>query len=296
MNNFFYEYTKEKVVRTNLERAEKIPIKGKRVSSFLKEGKLFSEKEVFFITEQLLDILGEMRSGFPPVLHKSISPSNIIIKKGWEIALIGFNAEKSNKNYIAPEGLSSPTPKSDLYSAGKVLLDLSKNTTINDNFKKFIKVMTKINPDNRFKDIKTAQFIFKKIKNGSIQDSDWSTEEKRAFETNNFSKQEAAIHSEFNQNLNNLNGAMYRQRHYRGRRYGGSWYSLLLLIPIFIFISYFNNNDDDCDTAPRGYYNDEKCNLHPKSQAEMKRDITKKNRKEKKLKEKWKKSGLTGKR
>jgi len=299
MSNFFYEYINGKGVRVDLEKGEKIPLKGKRVSSLLKENKKFNKKEIFFITKQLLEILGEMRSVYPPVLHKNISPSSIIIKKGWEIGLIEFNSKNPNENYAAPEASSFPTPKSDLYSVGKVLQDLSKNNIPDDNFNKFISLMTDNNPNNRFKDIKSAKSIFKKIEDNSISEEDWDTpnpESKSLNGVSTISRQEINVRNDFESSLDNLDYATYSMNHRnRPRSSKGVVFGWLFAVPLMMYITYINTkNDDGCRRrAPAGYYNDKECKLHKKTADFKKKEILRRNQQDKALRKKWKDSGLT---
>ena len=168
MSEFFYEYRSAKVEKLDNTSS----IKGKRLSSFLESGKIFSKEELYFITEQLLDILESMRSTFPPVVHTNINPINIIIKPNWEIALMGFGTKKSMDKYRAPEVLEQKTPKADLYSVGKVLADLAEGID-NKHFLKFLSLMTNEDMNLRFKDINAAKNIFSKLKDESIVDDDF---------------------------------------------------------------------------------------------------------------------------
>jgi len=223
MSNFYYEYTSEGVLRTELVDNEKLPIKGRKLSSLLNENHSFTEEDIFFITEQLLDILDEMRSVFPPVLHKNINPENIIIKDGMKTGLINFNSlNKENSIYIAPEGLNYPTPKSDLYSLGVVLISVLLNGDVsklkkennklvfkefidfNEDFKKFLVFMVDFNIDNRFRDTKIAKSILRKIKNKSISPSDWPSKNRNSKSDDSALNYEDRLHNEFEENLKNL--------------------------------------------------------------------------------------------
>jgi hypothetical protein len=282
MDTFFYEIKNGDAIRVDLQDGEKISVKGKKISSFSEENKSLSNQEIIVITEYLLLILDKMRSVFPPVLHKSINPQNIIIKDDASVALIGFNQNTPNEQYDAPETLTYPTPKSDLYSVGKVLLNLLNENNSDDYFNKFIEVITNKNPDNRFRDIKTALTILSKIKDNTVEESDFNTKS-----TPSIKSDEDIIHEEFDSSLSNLDAAKYNMNRKPGLAQGGGTWSLMMIaIPVIIFIiiyMIFMAPNNDCDKAPSGYYNDKDCNLILKS----------KDKKDEEVKEKFKKLGLT---
>ena len=300
MSKFFYEYQNDKAFKIEVKEGEKLPLKGKKLSSFLKESKKFPKNEFLSIAEQLLMILDEMRSVFPPVLHRNINPTNIIIKTNWEIALIGFNSEKTGaNNYSAPEVSTYPTPKSDLYSVGKVLLDISGN--LDENTRKFIKLMIDKNPDNRFKNIKIALNILKQIKNNTINENSWSAiiNEHDIKADNNISLYEANLHDEFNKELINLDTIKtYRTNRNNWRQSQGNMaiFGWIFAIPLAVFLINLNRDSGNCGKAPEYYKYDEECNLIHQTQAERKHTLEIRNKKEKAIKDKAKKLGLTGKR
>jgi len=176
--SFFYEYKDEKVIRIEFNKGEKPPLKGKKLKSLLKDDRKFSKEEIYLITEQLLEILDKMRSVFPPIVHKNINLSNIIVKKGLEIAIIGFGKNIKESRYSAPEIFDNPTPKVDLYSVGRVIKRISKNIK-DKNFNTFLLKMSNEDPNERFNNTKIAKKIFDKIKNNTITREEFESNKKK---------------------------------------------------------------------------------------------------------------------
>lgn len=95
-------------------------------------GKLPSKK-VIEIAERICDILSYLHSQNPSVIHRDISPDNLVITPNGEIRLIDFAASKQfietatgtmigKRSYMAPEQLrGKANVKSDIYSLGATL-------------------------------------------------------------------------------------------------------------------------------------------------------------------------------
>lgn len=97
------------------------------------------------------------------VIHKDIKPENIIVTNDDQVYLIDFDASRmydgqkgrdttllGTREYASPEhyGYLETTYKSDMYSLGKVMLDLQLPASFNY----IIEKCTQINPDDRYQD------------------------------------------------------------------------------------------------------------------------------------------------
>lgn len=119
-------------------------IEGKSLEEYIQSGRIFTEKELKNIAEQLLEILIYLHSQYPPVIHRDIKPSNIILvetalKQVGKIYLVDFGsvqtlASKAGKTvtvvgtygYMPPEQFGGyAKPASDLYSLGATLIALA---------------------------------------------------------------------------------------------------------------------------------------------------------------------------
>ena len=116
-------------------------IPGKSLQSWLNEGRVFSEAEVKTIGRSLLDILSYLHGCKPPVLHRDVKPSNIVLA-GTKTYLVDFGSVKSfvsggesaftivgTEGYMPPEQFGGRAmTASDLYSLGVTLTTLLTGT------------------------------------------------------------------------------------------------------------------------------------------------------------------------
>lgn len=122
-------------------------IEGQSLEQYMQTGRLFTEKELRDIAEQLLQILIYLHEQHPPVIHRDIKPSNIILVensdgKVGKVYLVDFGsvqtlASKAGKTvtvvgtygYMPPEQFGGyATPASDLYGLGATLIALATAT------------------------------------------------------------------------------------------------------------------------------------------------------------------------
>lgn len=117
------------------------------------QGKIFTE------ICAALKILHEQE---PPIIHRDVKPSNILISENGQVRLIDFNASREFKadsgrdtvnigtrNYAPPEqfGFSQTDVRSDIYSLGVVISELS------DAFPDVVKRCTMFSPEERYASI-----------------------------------------------------------------------------------------------------------------------------------------------
>jgi len=117
-------------------------IDAQSLQTWIQSGRSFSEAELKWIAERLLDILHYLHSRQPPVIHRDIKPSNILLgdRSGatpGQIYLVDFGSVQTaaqegtitvvgTYGYMPPEQFGGRAlPKSDLYSLGMTLIYLA---------------------------------------------------------------------------------------------------------------------------------------------------------------------------
>lgn len=111
-------------------------IEGEDLRRLVKENGAQEEKDVIFWALQLLDALNYLHRLNPPVIHRDLSPDNLMLRENGEICIIDFGAANhfigtatgtliGKQAYIAPEQLRGKAePASDIYAFAGTLFFL----------------------------------------------------------------------------------------------------------------------------------------------------------------------------
>ncbi|MDY7015784.1 MAG: serine/threonine-protein kinase, partial [Cyanobacteriota bacterium] len=113
-------------------------IPGKSLQQLLDEGYRFKENQVRAIVVQVLEILRDLQSLTPPILHRDLKPGNLILGTDKKVYLIDFGAvcdatkvEGATFTVVGTAGYApleqfwgKAVPASDLYALGATLIHL----------------------------------------------------------------------------------------------------------------------------------------------------------------------------
>ncbi|MGF1459375.1 MAG: serine/threonine protein kinase [Leptolyngbyaceae cyanobacterium] len=116
-------------------------VEGISLQSYLSEARIFSESEVVKIARAVLSILHHLHTFEPPIIHRDIRPSNLLLQPGLpveiaQICLVDFgtvkalNASNTAITMVGTDGYAPPEQSagrvlavSDLYSLGATLAE-----------------------------------------------------------------------------------------------------------------------------------------------------------------------------
>jgi tRNA A-37 threonylcarbamoyl transferase component Bud32 len=111
-------------------------VAGPNLANLVRQSELKPEKIVIDWALQLAEILQYIHSQNPPVIHKDVTPDNLVLRSGREVVLIDFGAANEflgtatgtlvgKQSYIAPEQFKGKAViQSDIYSFGATLFFL----------------------------------------------------------------------------------------------------------------------------------------------------------------------------
>ncbi len=148
-------------------------ISGRTLEEWLNAGRLFSQEETVGIVRQVCEALACLHSQAPPVIHRDIKLSNIMIADNGIVKLIDYNAARlyerglnqdtrliGTEAYAAPEqfGFAQTDARTDIYSLGVVFNYLLTGEHINRRRAggacgAIIKKCTQIDPDRRYQSV-----------------------------------------------------------------------------------------------------------------------------------------------
>jgi serine/threonine protein kinase len=109
---------------------------GKNLRQIVKQSGAQTETIVLAWAAQIVDILHYLHELEPPLVHRDLTPDNILLKNDGKIAVIDFGAANEylgtatgtligKQSYISPEQFKGKaTPKSDIYALGSTLFFL----------------------------------------------------------------------------------------------------------------------------------------------------------------------------
>ena len=152
-------------------------IHGETLYEYQKKNGLFKEREAAEIICRLCDILSQLHSFNPPIIHRDIKPMNVMISNDGVVKLIDFDAARENiegevedtylmgtKEFAAPEqyGFGQSDARTDIYALGimlNVMLtgEVPKNRVYGNDSKALTKVIKKcimLAPDKRYRNVK----------------------------------------------------------------------------------------------------------------------------------------------
>jgi len=132
----FLEYFEQSLPTSQAIALVQSYVPGTSLQKFLDQGRLFSELETQKLGVVLLKILDHLHSHHPPILHRDLKPSSIVLGKDRRPHLVDFGSVKSLKSqatvnftivgtygYMPPEQFSGRTVlSSDIYSLGITLI------------------------------------------------------------------------------------------------------------------------------------------------------------------------------
>lgn len=112
---------------------------GRTLAELLREGKRFTDHEIFDFAEQILRVLEYLQSLNPPIVHRDVKPGNLVLGADGQITLVDFGSVKAEfrrdvdmasttvgtYGYMAPEQFQGRASiRSDLYGLGATLVHL----------------------------------------------------------------------------------------------------------------------------------------------------------------------------
>jgi hypothetical protein len=147
-------------------------IAGRTLREILATDGTFNRKEVVSILMQLCDVLMYLHSQIPSIIHRDITPSNIMLTDDGVVKLLDFDIAREQKSdavadtevvgtkpFAPPEqyGFAQSDNRTDIYSLGMLMTVMLTNTyeikRITDlRFRRLIKRCTAFDPKKRYED------------------------------------------------------------------------------------------------------------------------------------------------
>ena len=135
--------------------------------------RLFTETETVLIMRQLCAILQPLHGFTPPVIHRDIKASNVMLTESGQVYLIDFDAAKlydpdksrdtiliGTEQYAAPEqyGFGQSDCRTDIYAAGVLMCKMLTGKTLSEadydgSLSDIIRLCTQMDPAHRFKTV-----------------------------------------------------------------------------------------------------------------------------------------------
>ena len=150
---------------------------GYTLKTLLDKGILFSRKQIVNIAGQICGILSYLHTRQPQVIYQDLKPSNIMIKKNYEVVLIDLGTAREyqhpeencryiwgTKGYLAPEmeeGNAIPDTRTDIYSLGIIIYEIfyhkkfikEEKTQTKEPFDEIIDKCIREDPEERYQNV-----------------------------------------------------------------------------------------------------------------------------------------------
>ncbi len=154
-------------------------IEGEILSDYLASGQL-TEAEWLDIAKQLCEALRSLHTHVPPIIHRDMKPSNIILNSKGRVKIIDFDSSRLYKaesegdtrllgteRYAPPEqyGFSQTDCRSDIYSLGVVfgMFPTFSSKARQKRWKQLVEKCTLFAPENRFQAVEEVEKEVNKI-------------------------------------------------------------------------------------------------------------------------------------
>lgn len=145
-------------------------VEGQTLAQYAEERAL-SEREIIDIAIRLCGVLGHLHSSKPPVIHRDVTPRNIIINDK-EVWLIDFGISRrfsrtsqqdtvfaGTVSYAPPEqyGFMQTDRRSDVYSLGAVMRSLCGEHTSDERLERIIERCLSFSPSKRYRSVESLK-------------------------------------------------------------------------------------------------------------------------------------------
>jgi|GEM_PF-1949051 len=164
-------------------------IAGRTLRETLEVSGVLSKKEMLDILMQLCDVLIYLHNQPTPIIHRDITPTNIMITDGGIVKLIDFDIARAHKDeatsdtevigtkhFAPPEqyGFSQSDPRTDIYALGMLMTVMMTNTyevqRVKDaQIESVIERCMKLSPDKRFQTVKKLKDRLERVRNNKLE-------------------------------------------------------------------------------------------------------------------------------
>jgi hypothetical protein len=197
--DFIDYFTEENENETNICLVQRY-VEGKDLVRLISDGKHFTEREVIRVIHALADILSYLHSFSPPLVHRNIKPSNILMGEDGKPYLVDFGVVKGTLSHDSPvpamtieesygyipleEFRGQANTTSDIYALGASMiyalshvdpvqmgtmgsrLDFRRFVNISDEFAGILAKMVEPDWERRYQDVKALQADLKSLFQG----------------------------------------------------------------------------------------------------------------------------------
>ncbi|MCG8569242.1 MAG: serine/threonine protein kinase [Spirochaetes bacterium] len=173
-------------------------LKGQNLKEYIFDHERLTEERALIFLKELLNILSYIHSLNPPVIHRDINPSNILIQESGNVALVDFGSvkvmKKNDMTIVGTYGFmpfeqfgGEAYPSSDVYSTGmsmifwlthfnpaklpkeKGRLNFKNHCNISDNFYQILQKMSEPQLEDRYQSAEEVLADIEKLEKKSVQ-------------------------------------------------------------------------------------------------------------------------------